>query len=171
MIVKLSVLLLSGIVGLVCNCGSCWLSSCSSANLIFVFNMTGSFSILLSSWNHTLPMIASKLFSLFANNFFHYPLINSNMFLRSKAVLSNSCIYLNNIKASFSKVMAIFHYPFWLLLSPTCQTSMVICFLRVWIHFIYLSGVVELMYSMTGIWSILPWLSNNPKGVGLYWLC
>ena len=53
-VVKLSVLILAGIVGLVCNGGLCLLSSFSLSNLIFVLNMKGSFSSLLYKWNHPL---------------------------------------------------------------------------------------------------------------------
>ena len=38
------------------------------------------------------------------------------------------------------------------------------------IYFLCSSGVVELMYSRNGNWSLLPWPSNNPKGVRLFWL-
>ena len=88
---------------------------------------------------------------------------------RSKSVLSNSCLCLNCIRASFSMVMAVFQHPFWLMLSPTFQQLVVLGVTRLKIHFIIPSGVVELMYSRNGNRSLLPWPSNNPKGVGTSW--
>ena len=91
------------------------------------------------------------------------------MLHQSKSVISNSCLCLNCIRASFSTVMTTFQHPRWLLLSPTRQKSVALGFMRVWIHFIRPSGVVLFMYSRNGNWSLLPWTSNNPKGVGPSW--
>ena len=136
-IVKLSVLILSGIGQWVSNGGSCWLSSFSLSNIIFVFKITGSLSILLSRCNHHMSMIASNLFSLLSNYFFHDRFINSTMSHRSKSLLSNACLCLKFKRASFSTVMEIFQHKFWWQLSPTCQTSVVLGVPRVKIHFLF----------------------------------
>ena len=128
-------------------------------------DMTGSFSSLLYSCDHPLSMIAYKFLSLLAKYYFHSRLINGTMSHRSKSVLSNSCLCLNS-GAYFSTVMAIFQHPLLLLLSPTCQTLVALGVPRVKIHFLSTSGVVELMYYRNGNWSLLPWPSDNPKGVG-----
>ena len=109
--VKLSVLILSGIEGLVYNVSSCWLSSCSSSNLIFVLKMTGSLISLLSRWDHPMSIIASNFLSLIANDFFHDRFINSTMSHQSKSVLSNSFLCFNHTRSSFSTVMDIFQHP------------------------------------------------------------
>ena len=130
--------------------------------------MTGSFSSLLYRWNHTLSIIDSKFLSLIAKDFLHARLINGTMLHLSKSVLSNPCLCLNHIRAYFSTVIDIFQNPLWLLLSPTWQTLVALGVPRVWIHFLSPSGFVELMYCRNGNWSLLPWPSNNPKGVGPY---
>ena len=73
--------------------------------------------------------------------------------------------------ASFSTFIAIFHNILWWHMSPTCQTFVALVFPRVKTYFLSPSGVVELMYSRNGNWILLPWLFNNPKGVGPYWRC
>ena len=114
-------------------------------------------------------MIDSKFLFPLANCLFHARLINSTMFHRSKSVLSNSCICLNHIREYFSKFRTIFQHPLWLLLSPTLQTVAALGVPRVNIHFISLSGVVDLMYYRNDNFSLLTWTSNNQKGVGPYW--
>ena len=136
---------------------------------LFFFNMTGSFSSLLSRWNHPLSMIASKFLFFTAKYFFHAWLINGTMLHRSNTVLSNACLCLKCKRASFSTVMAIFQHPFWWKLSPTCQTSVALVVLRVNTHFLFSSGVEELMYSSNGNWSLLQLPPNNPNGIGPYW--
>ena len=69
-------------------------------------------------------------------------------------------------KGVFSTAMAIFQSPFLSLTSPTFQTTVVLEATRVWIQFFSSSGVVEFMYYSNSEWSLLPWLHNNPKGVG-----
>ena len=54
-------------------------------------------------------------------------------------------------------------------MSPTCQKYVVLGVLKENIHFLCSSGVVELMYSRSGNWSLIPWPYNNPKGVGPSW--
>ena len=158
-IFKLSVLIISGLGRWVSNGGSCWLSSFSLSNLIFVFNMKVSFSILLSRCNHPLSMIAYNLLSLLAKDFFCAWLINITMLYRSKSVLPNACLCLKCKRAYFSTVMAIFQHPFWWKLSPNFQTSVALGFSRVDIHFLCSSGVVELVYFRNGNWSLIPY--NN----------
>ena len=162
-------LIISGIWRWVLNGGSCWLSSCSLSKLIFVFNMTGYFISLIYRWKYPMSMIASKFLSLLAKYFYHARLINVTMLHRSKSVLSNACLCLKCKRASFSTVMAIFHHPFWWQLSPNFQTSVALGVPRVNINFFCSSGVAELMYSSNGNWSLLLWLSNNPKGVEPSW--
>ena len=168
-IVKLSVLIIAVVGRLVHNGGSCWLSSYSLSKLIFVFNITGSFSILLSRWNHSLSMIASNFLSLLVKDLSHARFINGTMSHQSKSVLSNLCLYLNRIRAYFSTVISIFQNPLLLLLCPTCQTLVALGGPRFWIHFLSPSGVVEFLYSMNSNWSLLPWPYNNPKGIGPSW--
>ena len=54
-------------------------------------------------------------------------------------------------------------------MSPTCQKYVVLVVPRVRILFFCSSGAVDLMYSSNGNWTLLPWPSNNPKGVGPSW--
>ena len=78
----------------------------------FVFKMTVYFNSLLSRWNPTMSMTASKFFSLPAKDLFHARLISGTMSHQSKSVISNSCPCLNCRRASFSTVMTIFQHPF-----------------------------------------------------------
>ena len=137
----------------------------------FFFKITGSFCSLLSRWNHPLSMIYSKFFSLFEKYFFHACLINGTMSHRWNSVLSNACLCLKCKRSSFSMVVAIFQHPFWLQLYHTCQKSVVLGVPGVKIHFLFSSGVEELMYSRIFNRSLIPWPSNNPKEVGPSWCC
>ena len=166
-IVKLSVLILDGIGGLVHNGGSCCLSSWSSYKLIF-FKMIGSFSSLISSCSHNLSMIDPKFLYLPENDFLHDRYTNSTMLHQQKSVLSNSCLCLNRERTSFSMVTDTLQNPFLLMLSPTWKKFVALGVLKVWIQLLSPSGVVELIYSSNGKWSLLTCPSNNPKDVGPY---
>ena len=131
--------------------------------------MTRPFNILLLRWNHPLSMIASQFFSLIEKDLFHERSINGTMLHWSKSVLSNACLSLKYKRASFSTVIAIFQNPLWWQMSPTCQSSVALGVLSVNIHLLCLLGVMDLMYSSNGKWSLLPWPSNSPKGVGTSW--